>query len=441
MSPSIAKFLFFILIGISVSGCQSNETRIVITATSTSIPSIIKTSESLSTLSSTRMNNSSVASSATIPPNFLVSTTNTPLMETVFSTAAATPFPTAPPTSTQLPPPTKTTTPILNVVAPDGLIYQMNNGIWRINENGASARISDKPDAILSSTENKLLYIQNGDVFVADLENGEKRNVTRTADRIECCPKWWYGAEDTIVFGSWPETYQPFHGPFGDFEFGFLTIAKIDGSKYEVLDDQNPFYNWLAPAPYSSRLIYGDKLYERETGIQEFSTTGFSVSPTFDAPLREHISSPNWSHDGTLLAGYIYYQQADSNLNEGLAIFNFTDNTIHFVHDYQVYGTDTPPSLPIWSSDNSMIAFYARDYATENHGLWVVSIIREETLFSPSQNIQLDCRDEIVWSPKNNLVACAVKNRNEKEYWLIDIETEKIMRFEMPEGATLLDWQ
>ncbi|MCI0575973.1 MAG: hypothetical protein L0332_04320 [Chloroflexi bacterium] len=326
--------------------------------------------------------------------------------------------------------------------APPGLIYRAEDGIWRVGSNSSASRISDKPDAVISPDGGQVLYIQNDDIFVADLRTGLKRNITHTASRSECCPEWWPGQDGIIVFGSWPEEYEPFHSPFGDFDYGFLTRARTDGSDYKVLDESEGFYNWLAPRPYASLLIYGDRIYENSTGSRPFSGADFSLVPSENTPLREYVSARAWSPNGEFLAAYVYRRiESDPNLNEGVALFDFAARTVRYVHNYRVFGTDVQPPLPAWSHDGSMIAFYARDDHDPAKGLWVIEIETGQVLFSPTQNWPLECRGNIVWSPANNQIACTTHNREETTYWLIGLQNGEAMRFELKEGAGLLDWR
>ena len=336
---------------------------------------------------------------------------------------------------------TPTPTPIPWTDAPDGLTYFMPDGVWQISWQGIAERLSNKPNARISPTGQKLLYIENGDVFVADLIAGTKVNVTNTTERTEFWPMWWPGREEMIAFGSWDHAeYGQNHTPFGDTDFGFMTQLNLHTSLYTVLDETEPFYNLPAPRPYSATVLFGNRIFTEEGGIQVLSTADFAIIPEEKAPLRERVHSYTWSPDGKILAAYVY-RKVDTipALIEGIVLVDLEQQTIRYLHEYVVYGTDTAAPQPVWSGDGSMLAFYARDYEANGRGLWIMNVDSGEVIFSAAQDTPLECRSEFVWDPTDSRIAC--RDYWERHFWLIRLVDQTIQKFSLPTDAHLVAWR
>jgi Tol biopolymer transport system component len=339
------------------------------------------------------------------------------------------------------------------VAPPAGLIFRTADGLWRIGPGGRFHRLSIHADAVPSPDFAQIAYVQAGDIFVADLASGRARNVTNTADRIECCPVWWPGKSDLILFGSWPSDYERWDIPFGSFEYGYLTAAKTDGSTYEILDEEQIFYTYLQPAPYKDVLLYGEgistergdfqqRLYRQVGGAAPLSLTALEIFPADKRLEEDGLQAPAWAPRGNLLAGFVYRSGLPgSNLYEGLVVADLEAQTVRHLYEYVVFGTDTHPARPVWSPDGTTIAFFAREDNLSKTGLRVMEIESGRTLFAPETDGSLYCWPVILWRPDSRLLACGASVDGAYRHLLVDLTTKTVSAIELPEASLLVAWQ
>jgi len=112
---------------------------------------------------------------------------------------------------------------------PIGLIYQSAGGLWQVNAEGESARILELGEAspytwpAVSPDGAQILYTGGDDIWLADIATGERRNLTQTPDRSECCAQRALGQPDVILFSSWPLGE-------GGMDSGHPTLARLGGA-------------------------------------------------------------------------------------------------------------------------------------------------------------------------------------------------------------------
>ncbi len=308
---------------------------------------------------------------------------------------------------------------------PFGLIYRTADGLWHVNADGESTPILDRYGT-LSPDSTRVLYDESDDIWLADVSTGERRNLTQTPDRVECCAQWWPGRSDIILFSSkLPENEGP--------NFGFPAVVQLDGSGYQVLDDTQVSFALPAPSPDGQTAAY-DKagqawLYRPDTGPEPFDLTPFGLSN--DPQLR--VVSPAWSADGRQIA-WVIGDCRQGDCQYGIGVFDLDAETFQLLHPYTPAGRGGQPSAPLWSPDGRWLAFIPWESSTDRMGLWVAQADGQQEYhfaqsFSP------------VWSPDGRWLAFGSTPQGlGSGIWLVEVGTWDPRSLNLPDDAHLVGW-
>jgi hypothetical protein len=342
------------------------------------------------------------------------------------------------PLSDKTPAPTPTTGDPGESPVPFGLIYQNAEGLWHVNGDGESAQIFDRPGAVVSPDSTQILYAEADDIWLASVSTGERRNLTQTPDRIECCAQWWPGRPDVVLFSSrTPEQDGP--------SFGLVTMVRLDGSDYRILDNSQTSYALPAPSPDGQTVAYdraGEAwLYRQGTGPEPFDLTPYGLSS--DPQLR--VVSPAWSPDGRRLAWVI----GDCRKGEclySIGVFDLEIQTARFLHPYTPVGMGGQPPAPAWSSDGRWLAFTAWATNPNDAGLWVVRADGQQAdIDRASEEHYLDAGSRAdhnpIWSPDGRWLAFSSTVQGVGSgLWLAEVETWNLHSPDLLPDAYPVDW-
>jgi hypothetical protein len=336
---------------------------------------------------------------------------------------------------------------LINLDLVEGLIFRVDQQLWQVGPNSKLSVFFDLPYLELSWDGLQGLYEQDNDIFIINVASGERRNLTNTTDRHECCAVWW--SQERVVFGSWPETHLLFHS--NNFRVvGFPSMINIDGSGYRVLDNSRPYLRGFTTNLNSQLFIFGpnqsgeamragDEILhsEIETGWIEVRSDGSVRVTQFETWYESPVMSPN----GNLTATYSLNQDGEGRNFERFLLLDPLTEAIQELFAFEVCGRDGPPRPPKWSPDGRFVAFHACAEGQEQ-GTWVYEVQSEMMVYSPLQNAPVDCGTQIAWHPDSTSFACLHWGRsNPDQYLLIELDDHLIHEFSLPDGAWLVDWR
>lgn len=346
------------------------------------------------------------------------------------------------PAATPSIPPTIAVTPTLSLQDIAGLVYKLNNELWLIDKNGTPQFLFNLPqdaftfDIQLSGDVAEILYEHDGDIWIANLETQEQRNLTNTSDRIEKSPQFWKGRSEVAILESLPLTeFSSLNLPGTQ---GAPTTVNLDGNDYQILDE-----NGRSAFLFSSngkKMIYQlpkglIAIYGWETAKTEIIDTNFYELPS---SREEEILIEAWSPDERYLAGWIKgYLNYGEKYQFGIGIIDLKAKTSLSAHLISLRaGTEIPPYLS-WSPNGEWLVFtMAADpaYPGEFISLWLSQTnTRKEIHIGEGVNpIWYEDGKRLAYDRKAKALIDGI--------WIFDLENYMQHKTPLPDKAILIDW-
>jgi hypothetical protein len=238
---------------------------------------------------------------------------------------------------------------------------------------GSLTTVFDRSESVLSPDGTRALYVNDNDIWVADLSSGTHSNLTNTPDRIEHAPQWWPARPDLVLFSSYANGREILMGPGI-----FPSLVRTDGSGYTILFEDSDVYS-IAPSPDGVTLAYGIGpvawLHDVETGQRlafDPSNQGYAFSPGPDGTYNWSVGSPAWDPTGlrrmTWTVGAFY---PDGTNQISTVLFDLDTNTATPFRPYEAAGTDGFPPAARWSPDGQWLVGSVWSIDPAEQGLWV----------------------------------------------------------------------
>lgn len=275
-----------------------------------------------------------------------------------------------------------------------GIVYEDEEGLWQVDEAGEPQLLVSQPEAQLSPDGDEALYVEEGDVWIVDVESGEARNVTEGSERLHFRAQWWPENPDVLVLTS---RSQEAEGPTE----GELTLVNRDGSEYEVVNQEADSHGLPAPAPDGETIAYDEAgsawLYHLDDGRQAFDVEAYDLPEGVSVP---RIASPAWSPDMARIAWVMAAEGGDFGAGAGwevvLGIFNLEAGTAQLIHPFEPVGRGGWFPNPVWSPDGEWISYTVETFDEAERGRWVIAGdgSGEQML------LNTDAMSTAVWSPQ-----------------------------------------
>ncbi len=338
----------------------------------------------------------------------------------------ATPMETPLPTETPEPAPSP---------GPRGELAVLKEALWLIGlEGGESRRLGDWFPTFYhlyfhwSPDGKEIVYGEQADLWILDVETGETLNLTNTPDRWELMPAWSPDGKK-IAFTSRPmdpeeygQTEYTMFGLFG----GQLTIVNADGSDYQVVDEEGTISSsppsW---APDSMRLVHTAdgqlRLYDLYTNQR-----AVLAPPDFDLDVA-YLDGPAWSPDGHCIAAYFSHsaELADwdalgagttPDVSQGVTLLDPEAQTARVLFEWEAPFVGEVPMLR-WQPGGHLllIDIRAAPRVPQQAGMWLADPANGEVTALPVAAYDAD------WSPDGRWIA-AIDLDDRERLVLIEVE-------------------
>ncbi|MBN2085882.1 MAG: PD40 domain-containing protein [Anaerolineales bacterium] len=294
-------------------------------------------------------------------------------------------------------------------------------GPFLVEANGESTQLSDKTAPALSSDRSRLLYLNNDDIWILDLQTGKTRNLTKTNDRLERYYQWWPSHPDLIVFH-----YQPADDPGPD--AGYLASIKPDGTNYLLLDEEARSFSPAALSPDGQSIAY-DRA--GQPWVYHFAAGKMPIFPKSFTGFHLAVN-PAWSPDSRRIAWQLFGMPTEQDSGSAVGILDLDALTVTERHKYSILGgSGIGPDHLAWSPDGKWLAIANQaEFAEDGKiSLWVIQP-------DGSEEHHLGSGDLPIWNPDGTILlytSAAGTFAVKAGEWVP-------RRILLPEGAQVIDW-
>jgi Tol biopolymer transport system component len=285
--------------------------------------------------------------------------------------------------------------------------------------------LSDQLEVVPSPDGAQALFVKDADIWLLDLLDGERRNLTETPDRIESDPQWWPARPESVVFHS-KEPIAPGQG--------MLSLIDISGDNYLVLSDEAS----RAPSGLSPdrQMIAFDKdgtpwLHTLGEGSQPFDMAAYGLDG-FDELV---VGIPAWSPDGTRLAWWVKGEgEGASSSTLAIAVFDLVSQTAQIVHPYTPLGGSWGwLPAPVWSPSGEWLAFVSYG-EVRRADVWV-------THLNSGEEHHLGWGDRPTWRPDGGGWGYRSYENDLEGTYLVEIGRWEPQPLDLPPRSYPLQWR
>ncbi|MBX3058251.1 MAG: PD40 domain-containing protein [Anaerolineae bacterium] len=302
-----------------------------------------------------------------------------------------------------------------------GMVYTTAEGLWQVNTNWQPELLFDRP-GVLEPNGRRVLYEQDGDIWVLDLITGNQQNVTNTPDSIECCIKWWPNKPDTFFAITYHED------DIFESVVGKMTAVTLAGDT-TILAQETVGASSISPDGQIisfEDLYYQPFLYQLGGEIELLTLE----SETLEEASWVAFENPIWSPDGQKIAWNIAYGN-ETQQWVALAIYHVGEPEIQILHPIHPAGYSGGTHPPVWHPNSAWVVFDAVDEVVSEQGSWVIAI-------DGSSQTNIGVIRQPVWNPDGRYL---LYQTDEGYFLTIPPDFTTKINVYLPPGARVLDWQ
>lgn len=333
------------------------------------------------------------------------------------------------------------------------MVYGDKGDIWLADlNNRKKINLTNTPDCIehypsWSPNDEYIVFLgcnlEMPDIWVLELKSNIKRNLTNTPERFEFCDYIRLGEctvgwlPNSIIFYSW--TKQDVENAPFEHSVGRLTSINLDGTSYKIWGTETASDSFSISPDMKNVAVGFGNIYNVETGqSSKFLPTDFGLN----LPERAELVNPSWSPNGNMIVWQIV--RISYGYDIGLAIFNFETRTskllISFIPYYNspsspnVYWSDFSVS---WSPDSKRFAFSTSEQRKQ--GGW------DDFVYIYNSNGDLEKRFNDGRSPfwdkiGEHLAFTHIGDKGLTSIYLTSIKNGELFEINAEENAILENW-
>jgi WD40 repeat protein len=336
-------------------------------------------------------------------------------------------------TPTQTATPLPTISPVLQaplISPPMGLLYESDKQLWyKDNQNSPTFLLEipeestvsvsrDGSSAILSSYAGDSGYL----LKLVDLSTSTTIDLYSGDNYSFCGELRWPNRADILLVYLEPKEYS------GGMYCEILpAILFIKTQERELIGSKPGPENLASISPDGKKVAFGN---DGEPWIYSFGQGSVRLNLQrygFPTMMNDYFSSPSWSPSGRYLA-WVINGTADGESQEGVGVFDMSNNISRFFYPYHVLGYDIR-SRVLWNPDEQSITLVNRTL----HVQWIIALDGGESTglpYIPS------------WNPAGNVFAHLEYDRSLDQAFIIinDNGTGQINKIILPLELEIHSW-
>ena len=260
-----------------------------------------------------------------------------------------------------------------------GLLYRDGEGVWVVENNGQPRlllgveQLGLAGSVLVSADQSQLAYSEQGEIWLYDVQNQQKVNVTQSADSRACCLFAWL--DGGLLFGQQSPQEE-----------------KGDGGRLVFYQFATQTQFLLYDAVIRRPTISADVIFFATDTLYRYPLATGSAEPLLPIPF-EVAGQAIAQYGGVAESADHRYIAALVQLSEqrqfALLLFSPTSarETAQLINPYWPLTTAWSPRPPVWRADSQAILYETVHADPQERGIWLYDLqYRESRRLGSGQN-------------------------------------------------------